>query len=134
MAEIADYTVEIVERAKSFAYEELYDANDALGNVPVLRAAGDRDGVVLPLPRGARRATPTARCASGRTPPGRYIDRARVRALLADGTTGVIDGFTARDGRTYRGVLDDRHRGVEGDGAVGRLERRGVRATSPSTR
>jgi DNA topoisomerase III len=28
-----------------------------------------------------------------------------VRALLADGTSGEIDGFTARSGRTYRGVL-----------------------------
>jgi DNA topoisomerase-3 len=37
---------------------------------------------------------------------GRYIDRASVRALLRDGKTGVIDGFTARDGRTYRGVLE----------------------------
>ena len=37
---------------------------------------------------------------------GRYIDRDTARALLKDGKTGVIDGFTARDGRTYRGVLE----------------------------
>ena len=29
-----------------------------------------------------------------------------MRALLRDGKTAVIDGFTARDGRTYRGVLE----------------------------
>ena len=29
-----------------------------------------------------------------------------MRTLLRDGKTGVIDGFTARDGRTYRGALE----------------------------
>ncbi|HBZ71425.1 MAG TPA: hypothetical protein DEP35_17525, partial [Deltaproteobacteria bacterium] len=37
---------------------------------------------------------------------GRYIDRASAAALLRDGRTGVLDGFTARDGRTYRGRLE----------------------------
>jgi DNA topoisomerase-3 len=36
---------------------------------------------------------------------GRYLDKRTVRALIANGTTGEIDGFTARSGRTYRGTL-----------------------------
>jgi DNA topoisomerase-3 len=37
---------------------------------------------------------------------GRYLDRAAVEALLKDGRTGVLDGFTARNGRTYRGSIE----------------------------
>jgi DNA topoisomerase-3 len=37
---------------------------------------------------------------------GRYLDRAAVAALLRDGRSGSLDGFTARDGRTYRGHLE----------------------------
>ena len=37
---------------------------------------------------------------------GRYLDRAAVEALLRDGHTGVLDGFTARNGRTYRGSIE----------------------------
>jgi DNA topoisomerase-3 len=36
---------------------------------------------------------------------GRYLDKRTVRALIANGTSGEIDGFTARNGRTYRGTL-----------------------------
>jgi DNA topoisomerase-3 len=36
---------------------------------------------------------------------GRYLDKRTVRALIANGTSGEIDGFTARSGRTYRGAL-----------------------------
>lgn len=37
---------------------------------------------------------------------GRYLDRSAVEALLKDGQTGVLDGFTARNGRTYRGRIE----------------------------
>ncbi len=36
---------------------------------------------------------------------GRYLDKRTLRALIANGTSPEIDGFTARNGRTYRGVL-----------------------------
>jgi hypothetical protein len=37
---------------------------------------------------------------------GRYLDQNAVRALLADGQTPILDGFTARNGRTYRGYIE----------------------------
>ena len=37
---------------------------------------------------------------------GRYLDRNTVQTLLRDGKTGVIDGFTARSGRTYRAHIE----------------------------
>ena len=37
---------------------------------------------------------------------GRYMDRAAVKALLKDGVTPVLDGFAARNGRTYKGIAE----------------------------
>jgi DNA topoisomerase-3 len=37
---------------------------------------------------------------------GRYLDRNTVQTLLRDGKTGVIEGFTARSGRTYRARIE----------------------------
>jgi DNA topoisomerase-3 len=37
---------------------------------------------------------------------GRYLDRRTVRTLLSDGKTGALDGFTARNGRTYKGTIE----------------------------
>jgi hypothetical protein len=37
---------------------------------------------------------------------GRYLDRGTARTLIQEGKTGELDGFTARNGRTYRGVLE----------------------------
>jgi DNA topoisomerase-3 len=37
---------------------------------------------------------------------GRYLDRATAIQLIAHGRTGVLDGFTARSGRTYKGTLE----------------------------
>jgi DNA topoisomerase-3 len=105
MSEIADYTVEIVDRAKGFSYDELYDANDVLGNCP----ACGRPVIEMAWFYRCKEEPPrdpdcTLRIWKDTS--GRYIDRASVRVLLRDGKTGVIDGFTARDGRTYRGVLE----------------------------
>jgi DNA topoisomerase-3 len=40
---------------------------------------------------------------------GRYLDRESVRTLLAEDRTGVLDGFTARNGRTYKGIIEIDH-------------------------
>ena len=37
---------------------------------------------------------------------GRYLDRETVRTLLKEGKAGPIDGFTARNGRTYTGNME----------------------------
>jgi DNA topoisomerase-3 len=37
---------------------------------------------------------------------GRYIDRVTAATLVRDGKSGVLEGFTARNGRTYQGVLE----------------------------
>jgi DNA topoisomerase-3 len=40
---------------------------------------------------------------------GRYIDRSSVSTLLRDGKTGVLEGFVARGGRSYKGHLEIDH-------------------------
>jgi DNA topoisomerase-3 len=105
MSEISDYTVEIVDRTKGFSYDALYDPDEVLGTCPscgrpVIEMAWFYRCKEDP-PRD-----PDCPLRIWKDTSGRYIDRESVRALLRDGRTGVIDGFTARDGRTYRGVLE----------------------------
>ncbi|HYB11954.1 MAG TPA: DNA topoisomerase [Myxococcota bacterium] len=112
MDEIADYAREIVDRARDFEFDEVYPDQQPLGPCPrcgkpvyerswFYRCAeepGTPEDQVCPL----RIWKDTS---------GRYIDRASASALIREGKTGVLDGFTARDGRTYRGRLElDRER------------------------
>jgi DNA topoisomerase-3 len=107
MAEITDYTREIVDTAKTFEYGDLYDTEDVLGDCPscgrpVIEMAWfyrcqERPGVEREDDCPLRFWKDTS---------GRYLDRQSVRTLIRDGKTGPLDGFTARNGRTYRGYLE----------------------------
>ncbi len=104
MGEITDYTVEIVDRAKSFGYEELYDANETFGNCP----ACGRPVIEIAWFYRCREEPardPDCPLRFWKDISGRFLDKRTVRALIANGTSGEIDGFTARNGRTYRGVI-----------------------------
>jgi DNA topoisomerase-3 len=107
MEEIADYATEIVDRAKGFEYDELYDANETLGPCP-------RCGRPVIEMAWFYRCRPEPGVAPEQDCPmrfwkdtsGRYLDRGTVRTLLRDGKTAVLDGFTARSGRTYHAHLE----------------------------
>jgi DNA topoisomerase-3 len=104
MGEITDYTVEIVDRAKSFGYDELYDANETFGNCPACgRPVIEMAWFYRCREEPAR--DPDCPMRFWKDISGRYLDKRTLRALIADGTSGEIDGFTARNGRTYRGAL-----------------------------
>jgi DNA topoisomerase-3 len=107
MDEIADYASEIVDRAKSFEYDELYDANQTLGPCPSCGRP------VIEMAwfyrcRPVEGVAPEQDCPMRfwKDTSGRYLDRGTVRTLLRDGKTGVLDGFTARSGRTYRAHIE----------------------------
>ena len=105
MSEITEYTVEIVERAKTFGYDELYDANDTLGSCP----SCERPVIEMAWFYRCREDPPREEDCPMRfwkDTSGRYLDRATVMTLLRDGATGEIDGFTARNGRTYRAIIE----------------------------
>ena len=107
MTEIAEYATEIVDRAKTFEYDELYDANQTLGPCPACgrpviemawfyRCQPEKD-VAPELDCPMRLWKDTS---------GRYLDRHTVQILLRDGKTAVMDGFTARSGRSYRAHIE----------------------------
>jgi DNA topoisomerase-3 len=116
MAEMKGYASEIVERARSFEYHELYGSDPPVGTCPF----GGRDVVEQAwfytcrrdpgLPEDAK-ANPG--CKNANCPlllwkdvSGRYLDRASAAKLLEHGRTGTLDGFLARSGRLYRGHLE----------------------------
>jgi DNA topoisomerase-3 len=107
LAEMKEYAAEIVERAKGFEYEEVYANDPALGPCPrcgrpVYESAWFYRCLQVP------EVEPDDDCPMRfwKDTAGRYLDRAAVEALLRDGHTGVLDGFTARNGRTYRGSIE----------------------------
>jgi DNA topoisomerase-3 len=107
MQEITTYACEIVDVAKTFDYEDLYDTTTPLGDCPscgrpVFEVAWfyrckEEPGVSREDDCPMRFWKDTA---------GRYLDRESVKALCRDGKTGTLDGFTARNGRTYKGFIE----------------------------
>jgi len=107
MSEITDYACDIVNTAKTFEYDELYDLNESLGpcpscQKPVIEMAWFYR--CLPEPDVERDDDCPMRFWKDTS--GRYLDRGSVRALLKDGKTGTLNGFTARSGRTYKGYIE----------------------------
>lgn len=105
MAEITEYTVAIVERAKTFGYDELYDENEVLGLCPSCK----REVIEMAWFYRCREEPEREEDCPMRfwkDTSGRYLDHQTIRNLLRDGNTGEIDGFTARSGRTYRGQIE----------------------------
>ena len=133
MAEMADYAREIVERAKGFEYEALYASDPPLGACPAcgrpvreyawFYRCEPKPGASLPprvkktTTRKRKQAEPAPEEVPSDDCPlrlwkdtsGRYIDRSSVTALLRDGKTGVLEGFVARGGRSYKGHLEIDH-------------------------
>jgi len=115
MAEIEDYATSVVDRAKSFEYDEVYADEPPVGRCPysgrpVVEQAWFYTCQRDPGAPAEGRADPT--CPFENCPlliwkdtSGRYIDRQAVATLLEKGETGVLDGFTARNGRIYKGIL-----------------------------
>lgn len=102
--EIKEYARGIVEVAKHFEYDELYQDEEPLGPDPrsgkpvyehswFYKAEGESDDENPPV-------------IFWKDTSGRYMDRGAVKALIEHGETPVLDGFTARNGRTYKGVLE----------------------------
>ncbi len=107
MREITEYACEIVDVAKTFEYDELYDSEDVLGDCPscggpVVEYAWFYRCKEKP---GVERADDCP-MRFWKDTSGRYLDRNTIRMLLKHGTAGPIDGFTARNGRTYKGNLE----------------------------
>ena len=107
LSEMKDYASEIVDRTKNFEYEDLYADEKPLGacpqcSRPVLECAWFYRCQEVP---GVSRDDDCS-MRFWKDTSGRFLDRRSVAALLRDGKTGELDGFTARNGRTYRGTIE----------------------------
>jgi DNA topoisomerase-3 len=105
MNEIEAYTREIVEHAKSFEYEDLYAKDEPLGPCP------NCGRPVVEAPWFYRcqekpERDPDCPLRIWKDTSGRYIDRTTARTLVNEGKTGPLEGFTARNGRTYQAQLE----------------------------
>jgi DNA topoisomerase-3 len=127
MDEMAEYATEIVERAKGFEYEELYANEPALGACPScgrpvrefawFYRCEPKPGVRPQRAKKNKKGEPVEEAVPSDDCPlriwkdtsGRYIDRSSVATLLRDGKTGVLEGFVARGGRSYKGHLEIDH-------------------------
>jgi DNA topoisomerase-3 len=106
MNEIVEYTSEIVDRARSFQYEEVYPDTDALGQCPLCkRPVYERGWFYRCKEQPGVERSDDCPFRIWKDKSGRYIDRATARTLLEKGETSELEGFTFRDGRTYQGVL-----------------------------
>jgi DNA topoisomerase-3 len=106
MDEIVQYTVQIVDVAKTFDYEDLYPDEEALGNCPLCgRPVFERSWFYRCLEVPGADAENDCPFRIWKDKSGRYMDRQTVRILLDKGETGELEGFTARDGRVYSATL-----------------------------
>ena len=106
MDEIVDYTRQIVDIAVSFQYEDLYPDEEPLGKCPLCgRPVFERSWFYrcLEVPGATEETDCSFRIWKDKS--GRYMDRQTVRILLDKGETEELEGFTARDGRTYNARL-----------------------------
>jgi len=116
MEEITGYALEVVDRAKTFDYEELYGHEPPVGHCPFGGRPVVEDAWFYTCkkdPGATREDRADPDCPSPSCPlliwkdtSGRYLNREVVETLLKEGRTPELDGFTARNGRTYRGVLE----------------------------
>ncbi len=106
MNEIRTYTVEIVDRAKSFDYDDLYPDGEPFGQCPQCqRPVFERSWFYRckEVPDVEKDDDCTFRIWKDKS--GRYMDHNTVRMLLKEGRAGPLDGFSYRDGRTYSAML-----------------------------
>ena len=108
MDEMKDYAREIVEVTRTFEYTDLYSDVPPLGPCPACGKPVIEMAWFYRCEPDPETDRTDADCPMRfwKDTSGRYLDRDAVRALIKDGKTPVLDGFTARNGRTYRGTIE----------------------------
>jgi DNA topoisomerase-3 len=104
--EVVEYTIDIVEKAKSFQYDDLYANDEPLGPCPT--APGLQ---VVERSRFYCSEDNQGKSDVGvgfiiwKERNGRYLDRTTIRELLQYGETPLLDGFLSAQGQGYKGRL-----------------------------
>ncbi|MGE0495396.1 MAG: DNA topoisomerase 3 [Vulcanimicrobiota bacterium] len=106
MAEVVEYTEEIVRLAKTFQYDELYLKDPPLGDCPIAKHLK-----VVERSRFYCSEDNTGKNGQGvgfiiwKEKNGRYIDRTTMVELLTQGETPLLEGFLTSRGQGYKGKL-----------------------------
>ncbi len=107
MREMREYASEIVERGRGFAYEELYANEEPLGPCPACgKPVIEMAWFYRCQPQEGVEKEADCPLRFWKDIGGRYLDRVSAKQLVQQGRSPILDGFTARSGRTYRGTLE----------------------------
>jgi len=104
--EVVEYTMDIVERAKTFQYDALYEHDVPLGQCPIAPELN-----VVERSRFYCSEDNQGKNSEGvgfiiwKERNGRYIDRVTMKELLDNGETPVLEGFLSANGQGYSGKL-----------------------------
>ena len=104
--EVVEYTEDIVERAKTFQYDELYLDDEPLGACPIAPELQ-----VVERSRFYCSEDNKGKDSSGvgfiiwKERNGRYLDRVTIKELLENGETPLLEGFLSANGQGYSGKL-----------------------------
>lgn len=102
--EIREYTRQIVDRVKAFAYEELYAREESPGPCPVCKTRRVVEDALAYRCEGADQELCGFRLWKEKQ--GRYLDRSTVETLLKEGRTPLVPGFFSREGKPYSAFLE----------------------------
>lgn len=105
MDEIISYARDVVDKAKTFQYDELYRNEPPLGKCP---GCGQNDVVEQARFYACRSNTGKDSVCSfiiWKERSGRYLDRKTIQELLENGETPVLEGFLSSRGEGYKGKL-----------------------------
>jgi DNA topoisomerase-3 len=108
MGEINEYATQIVEATRDFDYDKIYPNASPCGTCPcpLKKPVYERLWFYRCLEDPATQKTDEdCPFRIWKDKNGRYIDDVTASTLLRDGRTGELDGFSDRQGRTYKGVL-----------------------------
>ena len=111
-AEVVEYTEEIVEKAKTFQYDELYLKDEPLGICPIAP-----DLKVVERSRFYCSEDNQGKNSEGvgfiiwKERNGRYLDRVTIKELLEHGETPLLEGFLSANGQGYSGKLNLNEKG-----------------------
>lgn len=104
--EVVEYTEDIVERAKTFQYDELYAEDEPLGDCPIAPQLK-----VVERSRFYCSEDNQGKNSEGvgfivwKERNGRYIDKVTMTELLENGETPLLEGFLSANGQGYAGQL-----------------------------
>lgn len=105
MREVYGYASEIVEKAKTFSYDQLYERDAPLGGCPKCKQAEVfEQSRFYACKRNSGKDSPCD-FIIWKERSGRYLDRVTLTELLRDGQTPVLDGFLTSSGRGYAARL-----------------------------